>query len=88
MIPNTSPKLYEDNQTTTKRVSEDRITPRSDLLTSCSMLNTSFIKIFEILETRSNMLLSDLNSKPHYVKSLRDIIYCVIGVRFYPPPGS
>ena len=34
------------------------------------------------------MQLADLNSKPHGVKSLRNIIDCAIGSRFYPSPGS
>ena len=38
--------------------------------------------------TRSNMQLTDLNSKPHGGKSLRNLIDCAIGVWFYPPPVS
>ena len=34
------------------------------------------------------MQLSDIDSKTHGRKSLRDIIDRVIGVRLYPPPGS
>ena len=34
------------------------------------------------------MQLSDLNSKPHGGKILRDLIDCAIGVRFYPTLGS
>ena len=34
------------------------------------------------------MQISDLNSKPHGGKSLRDIIYRAIGVCLYPPPVS
>ena len=45
-------------------------------------------KIFEMMNTRSNMQLSDLNSKPYGGKSLRDLVEYSIGVRFYPPPGS
>ena len=39
-------------------------------------------------DKRSNMQLDDRNSKPHWGKSLRDIIDRVISVRFYHPPGS
>ena len=46
------------------------------------------IKTFEIVDTRSNMQLSDLNSKPRGGKSLRNIIYRAIGSHFYPPPVS
>ena len=46
------------------------------------------IKIFEMVDTRSNMQLSDLNSKPHGGKSLQNLINHAIGVRFYPLPGS
>ena len=42
----------------------------------------------DMVDTRSNIQLADLNSKPHEVKSLRDPIYRAIGVRFYNPPGS
>ena len=45
-------------------------------------------KIFEIMDTRSNMQLADLNSKPRGGKSLQNIIYCAIGVQMYPLPGS
>ena len=41
-----------------------------------------------MVDTRSNMQLADLNSKPHGRKSLLNIIDHSIGVRFYPPPGS
>ena len=34
------------------------------------------------------MKLSDLNSNPHGVKSLRDLINFKIGFLFYPTPGS
>ena len=44
-------------------------------------------KKIEIVETRSNMQLADLNSKPHSGKILRNLIYRAIGYRFYPPPG-
>ena len=41
-----------------------------------------------MVDTRSNMQLSDLNYKPHGGKILRDIVYLAIGSCFYPPPGS
>ena len=44
-------------------------------------------KTFEMVDTRSNMQLTDLNSKPHGGKGLQNPIDRVIGVRFYPPPG-
>ena len=44
-------------------------------------------KKIEMVNTRSNMQIYDLNSKPRGVKSLRDIIDHAIGLRFYPPPG-
>ena len=40
-----------------------------------------------MVDTKSNMQLSDLNYKPHGGKSLRYIIDRVIGAHFYPPPG-
>ena len=45
-------------------------------------------KKFERVDTISNMQLSDLNSKPHCRKSLRDIIGIEFGFCFYPPTGS
>ena len=34
------------------------------------------------------MQLDDIKSNPRVGKSLRDLAEFVIGVRFYPPPGS
>ena len=39
----------------------------------------------EMVDTRSNNQLADLNSKPHGGKSLRNLIDCAIGIRIYPP---
>ena len=41
-----------------------------------------------MVDTRSNMQLSDLNYKPQIGKSLRNIIDRAIGTRFYTPPES
>ena len=41
-----------------------------------------------MVEKRSNMQLSDLNSKPSGIKSLRDIIYRAVVSHFYTHPGS
>ena len=41
-----------------------------------------------MVDTRSNLQLSELNSKPHGGQSLRDIIYHVIGTHLYPTTGS
>ena len=41
-----------------------------------------------MVDTRSNMQLADLDSKPYSGKSLQNIIDRAIGARFYPPPGS
>ena len=45
-------------------------------------------KKFEMVETRSNIQLADLNSKPDGVKSLQNLIDHAIGAQLYPPPGS
>ena len=45
-------------------------------------------KTIDMVDTRSNMQLYDLNSKPHGGQSIRNLNDCAIGVRFYPPPGS
>ena len=60
--------------------------PLDVLVTGLHKPNTR--KIFEMVDTRSNMQLDNLNYKPHVRKSLRDLIYCVIGFRFYPTPVS
>ena len=41
-----------------------------------------------MVDTRSNMQLADLNSKPHGGKSLRNLIDRAIEDRIYPPRGS
>ena len=41
-----------------------------------------------MVDTRSNIQLANLNSKPRGGKIPRDILYHAIGFRFYPPPGS
>ena len=60
--------------------------PLDVLVTGLHKPNTR--KIFEMVDTRSNMQLDNLNYKSHCRKSLRDIIDCVIGFRFYPTSGS
>ena len=40
-----------------------------------------------MVDTRSNMKLADINSKPHGGKILRDLIERLIVYRFYPPTG-
>ena len=69
-------KIYEDNQETIKRVLVYRITPQSRpldvLITSLHELHLQ--KTFEMVDTRSNMQFSDLNSKLHGRKSLNDFI--------------
>ena len=83
-------KLYEDDQATIKRVLLDRITPQARPINVLinSLHDIHLQKIFEMIDTRSNMQLDDLNSKPHGGKSLRDPIDRAIGVHFYPPPRS
>ena len=65
-------KLYEENQATIKRVLADRITPQYKpleiLITTLHELQIR--KTFDTVDTRSNMQLSGLNSKPHGEKSL------------------
>ena len=45
-------------------------------------------KRFDMVDTRSNMQLSGLYSKPRGRKILRNLIGSSIGYRFCPPPGS
>ena len=83
-------KIHEDNQSTIIRVLAYIITPQArplDVLIT-ALHEHHIQKILEMVDTRSNMKLVDLTSKPHGEKSLRDITDCVIGVRFYPHPGS
>ena len=68
---------------------EDIITPQSipisALITALHELRIR--KTFEMVDTRSYMQLSDLNSKPHGRKSLQNIIDFSISFRLYPPLG-
>ena len=50
------------------------------LITTLHDIN--IFKAFEIVDTRSNMQLTVLNSKPNGGKGLRCIIGCAIGVHF------
>ena len=74
--------LYEDNQATIKILLEDRITiqarPLDFLIASLHELH--LIKPFEMLDTRSNVQLSDHNFKPCGRKSVRNLIDNAIGV--------
>ena len=83
-------KLCKDNQATIKRVLAYRINPRvrplDVLITALHELQLR--KTFEMVDTRSNIKLADLNSKSHGRKSLWNIIDHAIGIIFYPPPGS
>ena len=67
----------------------DRITtqaiPPNFLITAFHELHLR--KTFDMVGTRSNMQHADHNSNLHGRKSLRGIIYHVIGVRLYPTLG-
>ena len=45
------------------------------------------IKQIDMVDTRSNMQLADLKSKPHVEKSIINLIDHAIVDRFYPTPG-
>ena len=83
-------EIYEDNQATIKRVLADIITPQARpldfLINALHKLHPR--KTFEMVDTRSNMQLADLNSKPHGRKSIQNIIDRAIGAQLYPPSGS
>ena len=83
-------KLYKDNQEKIKIVLADIITPQAihidALITSLHELHLR--KTFEMIDTRSNMQLADLNSKPHGRKIIRNFIDREIEAYFYPAPGS
>ena len=60
-------KLYENNQVTMKKVLKYRITPRYrplDVLIA-SIHKSHLCKTCEMVDTRSNMQLAYINSKPH-----------------------
>ena len=65
-------KIHEENQAKIKKLLVDIITPQSRpldiLITSLHELHLG--KILEMVNTISNMQLSDLNSKPHGRKIL------------------
>ena len=72
-----------------KRVSADRIkTQARNIDIIITALHEIYLRNFFMVDTRSNMKVSDLNYKPHGGRSLRDLIDLEIGVRFYPPQGS
>ena len=48
----------------------------------------TLVKTIEIVDTGSNMKLTNINSKPHEGKIIKDIIDRTIGVRLYPLHGS
>ena len=45
-------------------------------------------KKIDMVDTRSNIKLAELNYKNHGGKSLRDLVDCAVGECFYNPPGS
>ena len=57
-------KIYEENQATIKILMADRITPQSRPLgvLIIALHELHLRKIFEMVDTRSNMQLADLNS--------------------------
>ena len=68
----------------------DRITPQARPI---DVLNTTIHELhpryfLTMVDTILNIQISDLNSKPHGRKSLRNLIDCAIGSQLYPPPGS
>ena len=75
-------KLYEYNQATIKGVLADIITtqPRPLDVLIPDLHELHLRKIFEMVNTRSNMQLVDLNSKPHGGKGLRNTTDSAIGV--------
>ena len=83
-------KLYENNQATIKRVLSDIITLQSRPLVVLVVIlwEICLRKSLDMVDTRSNTQLSDINSKPRGGKIIRDIINQSIGVCFYPPPWS
>ena len=67
----------------------DRITHQSrplDILVT-ALHKIDLRKTFDMVYTRSNIQLADINSKPHGGQSIGYIIDRAIGVHFYPPPG-
>ena len=82
-------KIYENNQVTIKRVLVYIITPQSipiDVLIN-ALHELHIGKLFDMVDTRSNMQLADLNSEPLDGKILRNIVDSAILSRFYPTPG-
>ena len=85
-----SSNLYEDNQATIKIVLVYSITPqyRPLNLLITTLREICLCKTFDMVDTRSNMQLADINSMPHGEKILIDIIDRSIVVLLYPPLGS
>ena len=72
----TTSKIYDNNQAKIKIVVVEIITPQvgtlNFLITDIHEIHLQ--KTFEMVDTRSNMQLVELNSNPHSGKILRDII--------------
>ena len=86
----TPSKLYKDNQSTIKRVMTDRITNQAitlDVLIN-SLHEPHLRKKIDMLDTKSNTQLSDLNSKPNGEESISNIIDGSIVSHLYPLPRS
>ena len=83
-------KLYEYNQDTIKQVLSDRITPQIlSLGVFINVFNEYHLRqTFVALDTISSMKMADLNSKPHGVQILRDLVDQAMGDRFYHPSVS
>ena len=70
-------KIYSDNPAIIKRLLADRITPQARPLGFLinALYEIHLRKIFDMVYTRSNMQLADLNSKPHCGKGLRTLLF-------------
>ena len=86
----TPSNIYEENQATFKKIPgvHNHSPSQTSKLTNHLYPQNPSQNIFDMVDTRSNMQLSDLNYKPHGRKSLRNIIDNTIGSFLYTPLGS
>jgi hypothetical protein len=81
---------YEDNQATVASVLADRTMPRLrhiDVLIT-SLHEWHLAKHFALHQTRSDLMLADVNTKPLAGEQFYKRIYHAQGVRFYPAQGT
>ena len=82
--------VYEDNACIIKAITACCITPthRHYDIKISSVIYLRQKGTIDVAYSKTDLMLADLNTKPHGGKNLRTKIDRLIGTRFYPPTGS